>query len=100
MSDDGLKPRVVKVDGGMVTNNWFSQFLSDILGIKVIRPKIQETTALGAAFIAGYQSGVYTSLQAISKKWKIDRRFTPKINKSDRSNLLKGWKQAIKRTLV
>ena len=54
----------------------------------------------GAAYIAGYQSGVYTSLQAISKKWKIDRRFTPKINKSNRSNLLKGWQQAIKRTLV
>ena len=84
----------------MVSNNWFSQFLSDILGIKVIRPKIQETTALGAAFIAGYQIGIYDSLKSISKKWKIDRSFTPKINKSNRSNLLKGWQQAIKRTLV
>ena len=99
MNNDGLKPRIVKVDGGMVSNNWFSQFLSDILGIKVIRPKIQETTALGAAFIAGYQIGVYSSLQSISKKWKIDRKFTPKIKKSNRSNLLKGWQQAIKRTL-
>jgi glycerol kinase len=100
MNDDGLKPKIVKIDGGMVSNNWFSQFLSDILGIKVIRPKIQETTALGAAFIAGYQIGIYDSLKSISKKWKIDRSFTPKINKSNRSNLLKGWQQAIKRTLV
>ena len=62
MNNDGLKPRVVKVDGGMVSNNWFSQFLSDILGIKVIRPKINEATALGAAFMAGlYICLLYTS---------------------------------------
>ena len=100
MNNDGLKPRIMKVDGGMVSNNWFSQFLADILGIKVIRSKIQETTALGAAFIAGYQIGVYRTFHSISKKWKIDRRFSPKINKSNRSNLLKGWQQAIKRSLV
>ena len=100
MNNDGLRPKIIKVDGGMVVNNWFSQFLSDVLGIKVIRPKIQETTALGASFIAGYQIGVYNSLQSISKKWKIDRRFVPKINKIKRSNLLKGWKRAIKRSLV
>jgi len=100
MNNDGLKPKIVKVDGGMVSNNWFSQFLADILAIKVIRPKIQETTALGAAFIAGYQIEVYKSFHSISKKWKIDKRFSPKINKSNRSNLLKGWQQAIKRTLV
>jgi glycerol kinase len=100
MNNDGLKPKIVKVDGGMVSNNWFSQFLSDILGIKVIRPKIQETTALGAAFMAGYYIGVFNSLSSISKNWKIDRVFTSKINKTSRSNLLKGWQQAIKRTLV
>ena len=74
MNNDGLKPRIVKVDGGMVSNNWFSQFLSNIVGIKVIRPKILETTALGAAFVAGYQIGVYNSLQSISKKWNIDKK--------------------------
>ena len=100
MNNDGLKPKIIKVDGGMVSNNWFSQFLCDILGIKVIRSKIQETTALGAAFIAGYQFGIYKSFQSISRNWKIDKRFIPKINKSKRSNLLKGWQQAIKRTLV
>ena len=100
MNNDGLKPKIVKVDGGMVSNNWFTQFLANILGIRVIRSKIQETTALGVAFIAGYQIEVYKSLNSISKKWKIDRRFSPKNNKSNRSNLLKGWQQAIKRTLV
>ena len=100
MNNDGLKPKIVKVDGGMVSNNWFLQFLSDILGIKVIRPKIQETTALGAAFIAGYYIGIFNSLSSMSKNWKMDRVFSSKINKTSRSNLLKGWQQAIKRTLV
>jgi glycerol kinase len=100
MNNDGLKPKIVKVDGGMVSNNWFTQFLANILGIRVIRSKIQETTALGVAFIAGYQIEVYKSLNSISKKWKIDKRFSPKNNKSNRSYLLKGWQQAIKRTLV
>ena len=100
MNKDGLKPREVKVDGGMVSNNWFSQFLSDILDIKVIRPKINETTALGAAFVAGLYIGEFKSLKSISKRWKIDKRFDPKIDKSSRIKLLKGWEQAIKRTLI
>jgi glycerol kinase len=100
MSNDGLKPKVVKVDGGMVSNNWFSQFLSDILDIKVIRPKINETTALGAAFIAGLYIGEFNSFKSISKKWKIDKRFNPNIDKLSRIKLLKGWEQAIKRTLI
>ncbi len=100
MNNDGLKPKIVKIDGGMVSNNWFAQFLSDILGVKVIRPTISETTALGAALIAGYQIGLYSSIHSIPKKWKIDRKFTPKIKKKRRIELLKGWKQAIKRTLI
>ena len=100
MNRDGLRPRVVKVDGGMVSNNWFSQFLSDILGIKVTRSKIYETTALGAAFMAGLYIKEFNSLKSISKIWKIDKRFNPKINKSSRIKLLKGWEQAIKKTLI
>ena len=84
MNNDGLKPKIVKIDGGMVSNNWFAQFLSDILAVKVIRPTISETTALGAALIAGYQIGLYSSIYSISKKWKIDRKFTPKIKKKRR----------------
>jgi len=100
MRKDGLKPKIVKVDGGMVINNWFSQFLSDVINIKVIRPKVQETTALGAAFMAGLKIGVYKSLTDISNHWKIDKKFTPKISKSNRTKLLKGWQQAIRKTLV
>jgi glycerol kinase len=100
MNNDGLKPKIIKIDGGMVSNNWFVQFLSDILGVKVIRSTISETTALGAALMAGYQIGLYNSFHSISKKWKIGRKFTPKIKKKQRIELLKGWQQAIKRTLV
>ena len=100
MKNDGLKPKIIKVDGGMVKNNWFSQFLSDVLNIKVYRPQIDETTALGAAFIAGLQIGVFKSLNDISKKWKLNRKFIPKMKSSDRINLLKGWSQAIRRTLI
>ena len=100
MRKDGIKPKIVKVDGGMVTNNWFSQFLSNIIDTKVIRPKVKETTALGVAFMAGLKIGVYKSLSDISNYWKIDKKFTPKISKSNRTKLLKGWQQAIRKTLV
>ena len=100
MKNDGLKPNLVKVDGVMIKNNWFSQFLSNIIDTKIIRPKVQETTALGAAFMAGLKIGVYKSLSDISKNWKIDQKFTPKISKSDRTKLLKGWDQAIRKTLI
>ena len=100
MRKDGLKPSIVKVDGGMVANNWFSQFLSNIINLNVVRPKILETTALGAALLAGYQIGEFKSLNEIQTKWKKDRVFTPKINVSLRNNLLQGWKQAIRKTLA
>ncbi len=100
MNNDGLKPRIIKVDGGMVKNNWFSQFLSDVVNIKVLRPKVDETTALGAAFMAGLQIGVYKSLKDISKNWKADRIFNPKMKIQHRKNLIKGWKSVIKKTLL
>ena len=68
MKNDGLKPKLIKVDGGMVKNNWFSQFLSDVINIRVHRSKVEETTALGAAFMAGLKIGVFKSLKDISKK--------------------------------
>jgi glycerol kinase len=100
MKKDGSRPYIIKVDGGMVANDWFSQFLSDILNTKVLRPVIQETTALGAAFFAGYQAGEFKSLEEIKNKWKKDAIFTPKIKKNLRINLLKGWQQAIRKTLA
>ena len=100
MKHDGLRPRLVKVDGGMVMNNWFSQFLSDVVNVKVLRPKVQETTALGAAFMAGLKIGVYKSLKDISKNWHLDKKFTPKMKNKLRGNLIKGWSTAVKRTLI
>ena len=100
MKHDGLRPRLVKVDGGMVTNNWFSQFLSDVVNVGVLRPKVKETTALGAAFMAGLQIGVYKSLKDISKNWALDKKFSPKMKNSSRTKFLKGWSKAIKRTLI
>jgi|TARA_B100000959_G_scaffold278959_1_gene338290 glycerol kinase len=100
MKHDGLRPKVVKVDGGMVMNNWFSQFLSNIVNVKVLRPKVQETTALGAAFMAGLQIGVYKSLKDISKKWSLDKKFSPNMKNKIRKTLVNGWSIAIKRTLI
>ena len=100
MKHDGLRPRVVKVDGGMVTNNWFSQFLSDVVNVKVLRPKVKETTALGAVFMAGLYIGVYKSLKDISKNWALDKKFSPNIKSKKRKSLIKGWTKAIKRTLI
>ncbi len=100
MNKDGLKPRIVKIDGGMVANNWFSQFLSDILNLKVIRPKVLETTALGVALFAGYQVGEFKSLNQIKNIWQKDKAFSPKIKNSLRNQLLLGWKLAIRKTLA
>lgn len=100
MKRDGLRPKVVKVDGGMVMNNWFTQFLSNVVNVKVLRPKVQETTALGAAFMAGLQIGAYKSLKDISNKWSLDRKFSPKMKNKIRNALIKGWLKVIKRTLI
>ncbi len=100
MKHDGLRPKIVKVDGGMVMNNWFAQFLSDVVNVKVLRPKVHETTALGAAFMAGLKIGTYKSLKDISKNWSLDRKFLPKMKKNSRNVLLSGWTRAIKRALI
>ena len=100
MKNDGLRPKIVRVDGGMVKNNWFSQFLSDIIDVKVLRPKVDETTALGAAFMAGLKIGVYKSLNDISKNWSLDKKFSPRMQKSKRKLNVQGWGKAIKRSLI
>ena len=70
------------------------------MSVPSVRPKVKETTALGVAFMAGLKIGVYKSFSDISNYWKIDKKFTPKISKSNRTKLLKGWQQAIRKTLV
>ena len=100
MKKDGLKPKAIKIDGGMVKNNWFSQFLSDVINIQIHRSQVTETTALGAAYMAGLKIGVFKSLYDISKKWKIDKSFFPKMKSKNRKELLKGWYKAIRKTLT
>tara|TARA_B100001093_G_scaffold430494_1_gene426213 strand:- start:661 stop:2142 length:1482 start_codon:yes stop_codon:yes gene_type:complete len=100
MKHDGLRPKIVKVDGGMVMNNWFSQFLSDVVNVKVLRPKVHETTALGAAFMAGLKIGIYKSLKDISRNWSLEKKFSPKMKNKFRKILLTGWSKAIKRALI
>ena len=100
MKNDGLRPKIVRVDGGMTANNWFSQFLADVINVKVLRPKVKETTALGAAFMAGLKIGIYKSLSDISKNWSLDKNFSPKMKNSKRKKLINGWQKAIKRALI
>ena len=99
MKKDGLKSSVIKVDGGMANNYWFVQFLTDILNIKVLKHKVYETTSLGAAVMAGYYIGVYKSLSDITRNWRFDKKFVPKIVHKNRLKLLNGWHQAIRKTL-
>ena len=95
-----MKPQLIKIDGGMVKNNWFSQFLSNVINIRVDRSQIDETTALGAAFMAGLKIGIYTSLSDITKKWKVDNKFNPKMKMKKRRELTNGWSRAVMRTLI
>ena len=100
MKKDGLKPKLIKVDGGMVKNNWFSQFLSDVLNLNVYRSQVDEATALGTAFMAGLKIGIYSSLSDIRKKWKVDKKFNPKIKMKKRRELINGWSRAVMKALI
>ena len=92
---DGLSPTRLRVDGGMVANNWLCQFLADLLGIVVERPQQTETTALGAAYLAGLQTGIFTSLEDIAGRWQTDWEFAPSMDKSAASLLLADWHEAV-----
>ncbi|MHA1563721.1 MAG: glycerol kinase GlpK [Alphaproteobacteria bacterium] len=90
----------LRVDGGMVANDWLMQFLTDIVDLPVDRPVVSETTALGAAYLAGLQLGVYDSLDVISAQWQRDREFTPGLAVETRNSLLAGWQDAVARVLT
>jgi glycerol kinase len=90
------KLRRLKVDGGMVKNDWFCQRLADLTGLAVERPVVTETTALGAAYLAGLGAGLFRHEKDIAARWALDRRFTPRMKKGKRDKLYGGWKRAIK----
>ncbi|MEO8684023.1 MAG: glycerol kinase GlpK [Devosia sp.] len=91
---------VLRVDGGMVASDWTMQFLADILDAPVDRPVILETTALGAAWLAGYRAGVWPDQAAFAKSWARDQRFEPAMAASERKRKLKGWDLSVRRTLL
>ena len=95
MADDGIAPSVIRVDGGMVQNDWFLQFLADILEITVERPVNAESTVLGAAYLAGLCSEVFDSPGEIAALWKSDTLFEPQMNDAQREQLLGGWASAV-----
>lgn len=94
--DSGIRLTSLKVDGGAAANNFLMQFQSDILNVEVKRPKVIETTALGAAYLAGLAVGYWDNIKEIRNKWEISRNFIPNMNEEHRNRCLKGWKKAIK----
>ena len=97
MADDGIRPSVIRVDGGMVANDWFLQFLADILQIPVERPENVESTVLGAACLAAYQAGVVSSAAETARLWRCDASFEPAMEQGQRECLLDGWQRAVRR---
>lgn len=97
--DSGITLKALKVDGGACANNFLMQFQADVLGVQVDRPEVIETTALGAAYLAGLAVGYWKDKEDISKNWAISRSFTPNMDDSRRTELLNGWKVAVNRSL-
>lgn len=95
--DSGVALQSLRVDGGATSNDWLMQFQSDILGVAVRRPVVQETTALGAAYLAGLATGVWPELSDVSKNWQLDRQFGPVMPDSQRNTLMTNWHQAVSR---
>ncbi|PHR91580.1 MAG: glycerol kinase [Robiginitomaculum sp.] len=99
MKEDGVDISTLKVDGGMAANDWVLQFLADILDVTVERPTNMETTALGAALLAGYQCGLYENMADFAASASLDKRFEPNMGEGERTELLAGWQKAVQRTL-
>ncbi|MBX5458676.1 MAG: glycerol kinase GlpK [Thermogemmatispora sp.] len=98
-ADSGVRVKALRVDGGAVVNNLLMQFQADILGVPVQRPKVAETTALGAAYLAGLATGFWSSQQEVAEQWAVDRTFEPQMSADQRDALYAGWKRAVERSL-
>lgn len=97
MTEDGVAPSTIRVDGGMVANNWFMQFLADVLQLPVERPTNIESTVLGAAYLAGLWCGHFASTDELAERWQRDAIFQPGMNEETSSRLYAGWQQAVSR---
>ena len=100
VASGGAAVSELRVDGGACVNNLLMQFQADLLGIPVVRPACVETTALGAAYLAGLSSGVYQSTEELSALWKAERRFMPTLNKDRADELMQRWEQAVRQTVA
>jgi glycerol kinase len=98
--DAGLQLQRLKVDGGASVNNGLMQFQADILGARVQRPLVSETTALGAAYLAGLAVGYWQDDQDVARNWKLDREFQPQMADSTRSAMYARWQKAVSRALA
>jgi glycerol kinase len=96
-ADSGIPLTELRVDGGMVANNWLLQFQADMLGVRVERPVVAETTALGAAYLAGLAVGYWSGLDDIQRNWALDRAFAPALDDARREQLYRGWQRAVER---
>ncbi len=96
-SDSGIALQTLRVDGGAVANDFLMQFQADILGVPVQRPAVTETTALGAAYLAGLASGFWSSQEEIARQWRVERTFEPHMSVSQRDELYNGWQRAVER---
>ena len=99
-ADSGIHIKELRVDGGATVNNQLMQFQSDILNCKVVRPKITETTALGAAYLAGLAVGYWKNIDDIREQWQVDTSFSPSMKDGKRTELLNGWQRAVKATIA
>ncbi len=97
-ADSGLNLKELRVDGGAVRNDFLMQFQADILGVPVVRPAVTETTALGAAYLAGLATGYWQSQEEIAKQWAVEKRFAPAMSADQRDNLYGDWKRAVERS--
>lgn len=100
MAEDARLPARLRVDGGMVGNEWVMQLLADVLNVEVDRPIITETTALGAAYLAGLKVGMFDSLEQIASQWRCDKSFSPAMSETQRTHLLSGWRSCINKVLA
>jgi glycerol kinase len=96
-ADAGIKLRELRVDGGASANDLLMQLQADLLNVPVVRPKVAETTALGAAYLAGLAVGYWKSQADIARQWQADRRFTPAMKPAARNRIAKGWTRALSR---
>ncbi|HEV2236334.1 MAG TPA: glycerol kinase GlpK, partial [Ktedonobacterales bacterium] len=96
-ADSGIPLTALRVDGGMVANNWLMQFQADVLNVRVERPVVAETTALGAAYLAGLAVGYWSGLDDIRRNWALDRAFAPALDEPRRERLYHGWLRAVER---